>query len=180
MSGGGATLPFFGGAGIVSLPPEVPADMLGALLDGWLGALLGGRVDGVLWPPQSLSDAVGDDADDVLEPFLSIEVVDERAEVSFCRVPRVWPGCLSYVPASGGGRGTVGFECNRSIVLGALGGAGCIVDPEMLRAAFNWFDRLVFPCGGLSGPSLPSLSARVVSSEESSIVMAVIDFLIKR
>lgn len=88
-SGEAMTLPFFG-ADVVSLPPEVPPDMLGALL----GALLGGRVDGVLWPPQSLSDAVGDDADDV-EPFLSMEVVDERAEASFCRVPRVCPGCLS-------------------------------------------------------------------------------------
>lgn len=77
------------------------------------------------------------------------------------------------MPASGGGRGTVGFEFGCSVVLGALGGAGCIVDPDMLRAAFNWFDRLVFPCGGLSGPSLPSPSAMVASSEESGIVMVV-------
>lgn len=86
---GGTALPFFCGVGMMTLPPEVPADMLGALLGGPLGALLGGRVDGALLRPQSLSEIVGEDADDALEPFLSTEVVDARAEVSFCRVPRV-------------------------------------------------------------------------------------------
>lgn len=83
------------------------------------------------------------------------------------------------MPASGGGSGTVGFGCNCCSV-GWRAFAGCIA-AERLSAAFKWFDKLVFPCAGLSGPSAPSLSARVVSSEESCIVMVVIvDFLIKR
>lgn len=72
----------------------------------------------------------------------------------------------------------MGFECR--VVLVAFDGGVPIVDPERLRAALKWSDKLVFPCGGLSGPSVPSPSARVVSSEESSIVMMVVDFLIKR
>jgi len=77
-----------------SLPPEVPADML--------GARLADRLDDGLWPPSS----------PVVEGvFLSAEEEEEEEEerASALREPRVWPGCLSYELASGGGSGIEGF-----------------------------------------------------------------------
>lgn len=44
--------------GGASLPPETPADMLGALLGAWLGGLVEGRLQ------LSRSESVGEDADD--------------------------------------------------------------------------------------------------------------------
>lgn len=132
---GGGVMSFLSGGTI--LPPDVPADMLGARLEGRLGGLLEGRVPGVLWLPQSLSETVGDEAEEALETvFFSFEL-DESDSASFCRDPRVWPGCLSYVPASGGGSGTAGLvvDCFR-LARWAFGG-GVTVLGDILSAAFN-------------------------------------------
>lgn len=59
----------------------------------------------------------------------------------------------------------------------AFGGGVTVVLLDIWSAAFSWFDRLAivfFPCGGLSGPSAPSPSVSVVSSEESGIAMVMV------
>lgn len=122
--------------GRFSLPPEVPADMLGALLGGWLGGRLEGRDGGLLWSAQSLSEIVGEEVDDATETGFLLRA-------SFCSVPRVCPGCLSEeMPASGGGRGMAG--CDDSFA-----GEGLVTEaPARLRAAFRWLDMpvmLLFP-----------------------------------
>ncbi len=97
---------FGGGARELTLPPDVPADML--------GALLGGLVDGAL--PQSDSETVGEDAVDVLPFERDSSLVwvifggggattEEAAKESFVSSRTVVPGCFSYALLSGGGIG---------------------------------------------------------------------------
>ena len=81
-----------------SLPPEVPLDILGARLAGRLDALLDGKLD------EGLSESSSNDPD-VEECFVSICGAEVEERASIFKSPRVWPGCLSYALASGGGSG---------------------------------------------------------------------------
>lgn len=87
--------------GGASLPPETPADMLGALLGAWLGGLVEGRLQ------LSRSESVGEEADDAgWELSLGRMAPWCCFSESFSSAGRVYPGCFSSEPLSGGGSGT--------------------------------------------------------------------------
>lgn len=126
------------------LPPDTPADILGARLAGWLGGLLGPRLGGGLIP-KSLSvgeamvgdDGVEDSCEVVVDEdwflwMFSDEDVDpllDGTTASFWRLPRVLPGCLSpAISVSGGGSGYDFALCAMELVnVGVSLFAGIIV-----------------------------------------------------
>lgn len=88
--------------------------MLGAREGGCVGGLVGGSLPQSLWGSSEEDVVAGEDSEEV--GWVPLEEVIEGclvwvgaggpvASTSFLRVPTVWPGCFSYVPASGGGRG---------------------------------------------------------------------------